>query len=122
MAEYYFNFIANKKTAESCGLFANPGSSMSVNSRKVLEAENIIAGAFASRQIDEDMIKKFDVIYGITASHEARLKENFPKYTGKIKSMPEDIGDPYGGSLEDYAACFEKIKKSVDVIKKSLIL
>jgi len=34
--------------------------------------------------------------------------------------MPEEINDPYGGSLEVYEECFKKIKKSVDIIIKSV--
>ena len=120
MAEYYFNFIGNGMIAESCGLFANPGSSMSANAQKVLIANNIGDISHKSRQADAEILKEFDIIYGITAHHEARLKESFTEYADKIFSMPEDIGDPYGGSFEVYAQCFENIKKSVDIIKKSL--
>jgi len=128
MAEYYFNYIcaAEGITAESCGLAAYNGSIISQNAEKVLTRHNIIVGRddpgapHIARQINEDIIKKSDIIYGITIHHEARLKEIFPKFAGKITSMPEDIGDPYGGSLEVYEKCFEKIKKSVDIIIKNL--
>jgi len=90
---------------------------MSGNAQKAL---NICGAAHKSRQAGEDILKGFDLIYGITAHHEARLKEDFPGFADKILCMPEDIGDPYGGSLEVYEKCFENIKKSVDIIIKSL--
>ena len=74
-----------------------------------------------SKQISEDIIKESKFIYGITNHHQARLKENFPEFADKILCMPENISDPYGGNLEIYARCFEKIKQSVDVIIKSLL-
>ena len=97
---------------------------MSANAQKVLSANNIIDDIgdipHKSRQIDEDIIKEADVIYGITVHHEARLKEEFPESADRILCMPESIGDPYGGSLEVYEKCFENIKKSVDIIIESL--
>ena len=98
---------------------------MSGNAKKVLMSNNIIENIeniqHTPRQIDEQIVKEADFIYGITVHHEARLKEDFPEYKDKILSMPENIGDPYGGSLEVYERCFENIKKSVDIIIKSLI-
>jgi len=122
MAEYYFNYIcaAEGIISESCGLAAYDGNIISKNAEKVLRAHNIAGISHKSRQINEDIIKKFDIIYGITIHHEAKLKEIFPQFAEKITRMPEDIGDPYGGSLEVYEECFEKIKKSVDIIIKNL--
>jgi len=124
MAEYYFNYIcaAGKTAASSCGLAAYPGNFMSANAEKVLESHNIADISHKSRQINVDIIKEADIVYGITIHHEARLKETFPEFADKILCMPEDIGDPYGGSLEVYAGCFEKIKRSVDIIIERLLL
>jgi len=126
MAEYYFNCEMKKLgkegeiIAESRGLAAEPGSYMSANAQKVLLSDNIINNSdditHKSRQISEKIIKEAEIIYGITVHHELRLKEEFPEFKDKIFSMKEDIGDPYGGSLEVYGRCFENIKKSVDVI------
>jgi len=131
MAEYYFNGEAQKLglnfIAESRGLFAESGRNMSSNAKKVLEAQGITVGDDAlgvplhtSKQIDENIVEKSEFIYGITVHHQARLKEEFPKFADKILCMPENIGDPYGGSLEVYEKCFENIKQSVDIIIKSL--
>ena len=130
MAEYYFNSEMKKNgrdceiIAESRGLHADTGSRMSGNSRKVLALNNINDGdiIFKSRQIDDETVKEAEFVYGITTHHTARLKEEFLEFKNKILCMPEDIGDPYGGSLEIYEKCFEDIKKSVDIILKSLIV
>ncbi|MCL1859319.1 MAG: hypothetical protein FWF92_08815 [Oscillospiraceae bacterium] len=134
MAEYYFNYSIKEEakksgkileiTAESRGLHAETGSFMAGNAKKVLISNNIIDNdeniIYRAKQIDEEIIKEAEFIYGITVHHELRLKEEFPEFKDKILSMPENIGDPYGGNLEVYEKCFEKIKKSVDVIIKSL--
>ena len=130
MAEYYFNSEAGNREseliiAESCGLAAENGSYMSANAKKILALNNIVKNTedihFKSKQINGKIVKEAEIIYGITVHHEARLKEEFPEFKDKILSMPENIGDPYGGSLEVYEKCFESIKKSVDIILKSLL-
>ena len=129
MAEYYFNNemkkFGVKFTAKSCGLHAESGCQMSANAKKVLVSQNIVENiediTHKSKQIDEDIVKKAELIYGITVHHQDRLIEEFPQFKEKILCMPEDIGDPYGGSLEVYDKCFENIKKSVGIIIKSLI-
>jgi len=117
MAEYYFNSVASGITAQSCGLRAETGSRMSANAVKAL---NICGSAHKSRRVSESILKEFDIIYGMTVHHEARLKEEFPEFADKISCMPSDIGDPYGGDLDIYEKCFENIKKSVDIIIQSL--
>ena len=127
MAEYYFNSEMkklgkdNEIIAESRGLCAETGSYMSANAQKVLTLNNIAENiTHKSRQINEKNVKEAEIIYGITVHHELRLKEEFSEFKDKIFAMPEDVGDPYGGSLEVYEKCFDNIKKSVDVIIKSL--
>ena len=119
MAEYYFNSQIKKPgvTAVSRGLCADIGSRMSRNAQTVLGLNN---SEHKATQVDEEIIKQAAIIYGITVHHELILKEKFPQYQDKIFSMPEDVGDPYGGSLEVYEKCFENIRKSVDVIIKNL--
>jgi protein-tyrosine phosphatase len=109
---------AESAAAESRGLCAEGGGQMSANAVKVLKMQGICVNPenHTAKQIDEEAVKSADFIYGITVYHEARLKEQFPEFADKIKSLPEDIGDPYGGSLEIYEKCFDDIKKSVDMI------
>jgi protein-tyrosine-phosphatase len=129
MAEYYFNDEMKRLglnfVAKSCGLHAETGCQMSANAKKILASQSIVEKIediiHKSKQIDEDIVKEAEFIYGITIHHQIRLTENFPEFKDKILSMPENIGDPYGGSLEVYEKCFENIKKSVDIIIKSLV-
>jgi len=125
MAQHYFNSEIKKTgktgiTASSCGLCANAGAPMSSNAIKVLAARNIAGEAHRSAQADGDIIGACDLVYGMTAHHEAALKQRFPEFADRIFCMPENIGDPYGGNLDVYERCFEGIKKSVDTIIGSL--
>jgi len=129
MAEYYFNHInkSNKYqgySAVSRGIYAEAGSPMAANARRVLLDNNIAADEahilHVSTQIDEQIMQDAAFVYAITANHANVLRSSFPDYTDKIISMPEDIGDPYGASLETYAECFDKIKCAIDIIVEDL--
>ena len=126
MAEYYFNYKAGPKghKAVSRGLQAENNNLMAENARRIL-LDNTIISSFADilhkpTQIDEQIIRGADLIYGLTENHAAVLRANYPEYAEKIFAMPENIGDPYGANLEIYAACFEKIKIAVDAIIENL--
>ena len=136
MAEYYFNHEMRKINKEneykavSRGLRVAYGEPAALNAIKTLASNNIIrnirdinsdinniAGIpHESKQIDGKIIEEADFIYGITEAHAKILKEDFPQFQAKIFAMPENIGDPYGGSLEVYEECFKNIKKAVDII------
>jgi len=133
MAEYYFNNINNINSdkpdnsgvsAVSRGLSVGYSAPMALNAKKTLVSNNIIRNIdeilHESKQIDEKIIEEADYIYGITEAHSNILKENFPQFAAKIFAMPEDVGDPYGGSIEIYEKCFEKIRKAVDMITEEL--
>ena len=125
MAEYYFNYKAVPDyKAVSRGIYAGNNNLMSANSQQVLLDNNIIPNIddilHKSAPVDAEIMREADLIYGITDNHAATLQENYPEYADKIFAMPESIGDPYGGSLEIYAECFEKIKTAVDSIIENL--
>jgi protein-tyrosine-phosphatase len=124
MAEYYFNSEIKKlgghTAAGSRGLAADFGAPMANNALLVLASRDIDGKGHKSAPLDFDAMQSFDAVYAMTIHHEARLKEQFPDCADKIFCMGENIGDPYGGSLEIYESCFESIQKSVDSIIKSI--
>lgn len=125
MAEYYFNHkCSGDFTAVSRGIYAETNNLMSANAKKILLDNNIISNIsdilHKPAQIDEKIIREVDFVYGITENHANILRANYPGYADKILVMPENIGDPYGASLEVYVACFERIKSSVDIIIENL--
>lgn len=54
-----------------------------------------------------------DIIVGISSRHSMTLTGYYPQYASKIISMDEDIPDPFGGDIDDYKACMEKIHASI---------
>lgn len=125
MAEYYFNHKMknNEYAARSCGIAAHGSGCMSKYAAQIIkmyipESET---GLFRSRQVDEGMIAEAYRMYGITKRHAEYLKENFHQYQNKIFAMPNDISDPFNGSLDTYKKAYEDIKIAVDAIIKELL-
>ena len=120
MAEYYFNYKAGGHKAESRGIYAESNNLMAANARQVLLDNNIITNIadilHKPKQVDKNIMSGADFIYGITNNHANILRADYPEYADKIRAMPENIGDPYGAGLDIYAACFENIKRAVDII------
>lgn len=68
-----------------------------------------------ARQIDEDAVRKSDIIVGISQRHTDMIKQLFPHLLkGKIViSMPSDIPDPYGGDIDIYRQCLMDIEDGI---------
>lgn len=118
MAEALFRFLFPESTLVpfSRGLAAD-GSPISDNAVRALEERGVVpcAGAsyreHVSRTVTSEDIERAQYVVGITSSHAMSLIMNFPASASKIYSMPEDIPDPYGGDLDAYRRCLEKIEK-----------
>jgi len=105
--------------AVSAGLMAD-GSPISDNAVRALEHAGVPSRrpdndykSHLSRNVTEDMIKNAAVVVGVTSSHAMQLMLRFPAYASKIAVMPEEISDPYGGSLSRYEACLADIDRAL---------
>ena len=67
--------------------------------------------AHAARNLDENMVRRADLILVMTRQHREWLTEEFPEAASKhfllkeyagIKDDDPDISDPFGGSWEKY--------------------
>lgn len=122
MAEVVFNFdyADSGYIAESAGLAAD-GSPISENALDALFDEGYrVKGQHPSRMLTKAIIEAADIVVGISASHAMQIIMSHPEYAEKIYSMPFDITDPYGGSLETYKACLFDIKKALAIVAESL--
>ena len=116
---------AKRVRAVSAGLAAF-GEPISAHACEALEEAGIPSlpdndyKSHTSREIDIETMRCADLVVGISSSHAMRLMAAFPQFASKITCMPQDIPDPYGGSLEDYRACLEKIRAGVEKIYEGL--
>ena len=114
MAEALFNakYAGEDKTAASCGLFVT-GRTISANAEKALEDIGIHGFSHTPQNVNSELMRRADLIVGITGSHASQLIMSYPQFASKIAAMPKDIPDPYGGTLEDYKKCLEKIDEGL---------
>ena len=114
IAEALFNTMADNKKyhAESCGIYGDGISPISINAKEVL-AENGIEFSHISTPISVALVKDADYIIGMTANHARSIIAMFPEYSDKVFTMPSDISDPYGGNIEVYRFCRDEIEECI---------
>ena len=63
-----------------------------------------------ARTVTEEMMTEADEVIAISTRHAMELMLRFPQYTGKIRTLPMDIADPYGGDLAVYRQCLMQLR------------
>lgn len=111
----------------SAGVYAQNGSAMSINAKKVL-LENGILENHRSAEIDPGYIDQADVILTMTRSHLHALIQYFPQAANKIYTLSEyvngkatDITDPYGGNIDVYRQTFEELQQLLDALQSKIL-
>lgn len=118
-------FDCKRVRAISAGL-ASYGDPISENAVRALVEDGIESTPdndyknHISRPVNPELIKKADLIVGITASHMMALVSAFPEFAMKIVAMPKSISDPYGQDIEVYREALEEIKEGVRKIYDGL--
>ena len=95
--------------AESAGLRAPSGAWASDNSVRVMDEEGIDLRGHRSSPVTADLLRWADLVYCMTEEHAWRLGMFFPSFGDKVRVMPVEVPDPYGGEEEDYELCAERI-------------
>ena len=123
MAAALFNhiYMDDERYALSAGLAAD-GSPISEHACEVLMERGVLPTKendypnHVSRPADGALAASADMIIGLTASHATALMLRYPEFATKIYALPADIPDPYGGSIDDYRRCLEKIEKALSEV------
>ena len=108
-----------KRKAISAGLSPLPGAPISENAAIALYDAGVESNEenpwreHRAEKVNAELMKKCDLIIGISGSHTLALISEFPEFSEKICSMPKDIPDPYGGDIDEYKKCLEKIKDGI---------
>ena len=124
MAEGLLNLAAERENlpihASSCGISAirKPASENAVLAAAELGAD--ISGHVA-RQVTSELLNSADYILCMGARHLYALKDAYPQYASKLRTLAgRDISDPYGGTLDDYRRCAEEINCAIKSILPAL--
>ncbi len=130
MAEAIAKDVFAKKGVDaeviSRGIAVGGSESASENSKITMEEMGLSLDGFIPRQIDINDILWTDLVITMTESHKAYLAPVCNELNKELYTLSEaagekgEIGDPYGGRIEDYRECAEYIKKYIDIIAEKL--
>ena len=116
MAAALFNKIAMEKDLdvriESAGLFANDGEAASANSIAAMKDYGIDLWEHSAKSINAQLLESSDLVLTMTTSHKMALEQYLRDKVYTLCEFAEvdgDIPDPYGGDLEEYKICADKI-------------
>lgn len=113
------HFGGGRYMAVSAGLSAVEGESISENAVAALRGSGIKETAenpyssHRARNMTRELAARSDIIVAISASHLLRLTVAFPEFAEKMRVMPQDIPDPFLGSLATYEKCLRAIVSGV---------
>ncbi len=127
MAEVLFNARAQRAgesdqyIAQSAGTWALDAQPASTFAVTVMGRRKLDLSCHQGRTITSAMLDAADVVIVMTKSHAEALGSEFPTYRKKIHLMSElqsasfDIGDPIGGTLDEYESCAQELEKLIEV-------
>lgn len=96
---------------QSAGLSANNGELASVNSVTAMKEIGIDISEHRARKITPEEIPMWDAFFTMSKTH-AYILERGGVPTDKIY-VPSYIDDPFGGDLQEYRNCRDKIHEEV---------
>ena len=107
--------------ARSAGLYAASGAPITPAAVMALEEAGVASTpyndyrAHRAHSVTEGDVEWADVIVAITAAHAMELMLRFPDAASKIRTLPMDIADPYGGSAQDYRDCLLQLRYCLQI-------
>jgi protein arginine phosphatase len=110
----------------SAGLYAAAGHPASQQAVEVLRELKIDLSAHRSQPLTEFLAEKADLLVTMTDAHRETILHSWPKLAHKVfliksfgtSTVPADVSDPYGGSLQVY----RKTRDEIDQALSDLIL
>lgn len=108
-------------TATSAGLFADNGSPASRNSIQAVSECGLDLTSHKSKQLTAKLVKEAELIVTMTASHRDSILHHFPEVGNKVfliksfgtSTVPSDVSDPFGGSLQIYKKTRDEINQAI---------
>jgi len=117
-------------TADSAGLLALPGNSVSYLAQRVAAEHDVDLTEHKAKSVSKDFVDQSDLILVMEKSQEDSLLAAFPEAAGKVLlirhfarfgSRRRGISDPYGLEYEAYRFCFLDIEDAVSGLVEYLL-
>lgn len=105
----------------SAGVSAWQGSPASEGAKSAMRNQLIDLSSHRSRQLAADYVAAADLILTMTESHRHHVIAMYPAAAEKTYTLAafagkeNDIADPYGGGVEEYAACADEIGQLIEL-------
>lgn len=105
--------------AFSAGLYAKEGDPISPPAAEALQAVGIPATPendylrHRAHTITPEEAEGYDLLVGLTKGHAMELLLRLPQFASRIRVLPKDIPDPYGGDIEVYKHCLSAITEGI---------
>lgn len=120
MAAALFNKIAVKRgldvRIESAGIFANEGETASNEAIIAMKKYGIDLLGHHAQNVNTELLVKSDLILTMTAAHKMVIEPSAQDKTYTLcefAGIDGDIPDPFGGDIDEYEECAEKIEEAL---------
>lgn len=105
----------------SAGVAARPGDRVSENSVVALKKVGLDIKAHKSQPLTRELIDNAVAVLCMTESHRAMIQLSFDPVPQHIylfrefmpRAVGKEIGDPYGGPLNEYEACRDEMVEAI---------
>lgn len=124
MAEAVFRDLVKDRPdyeVGSAGVAAAPGMPASKHTTSILKEKGLHREDFASRMLDEKMLKAATHVFAMSGHHIAAIEEEFPEHADKIYLVSEfaqedkirgkDVSDPFGAGRAAYEETLADLEK-----------
>ncbi|MGI8281086.1 low molecular weight protein arginine phosphatase [Bacillus mycoides] len=113
-----------KFEVQSAGVFAYPGSDVSIHAKEALAEKGIVID-HAAKQVNDTLVDWADIVVTMTENHKQIVLGYYPSVEKKLDTLygltegvSKDISDPFGGSLSIYKETLEEMGKLVQTLLK----
>jgi len=122
------NGLHHYYTVSSAGVVAIPGSFPTGETVLVLGERDIDATRHRARVLDRDIVESADLVLCMTRAHVDAVLNLVPGARGKTFLLteicpdrePDEIDDPFGGTLDCYRECFKVIESCFECVVAKL--
>ena len=95
--------------ADSAGIAAQPAEDASANAVRVMRERGMDLSCHCAKNVTADLMAAATAVACMTERHADVLRRRYPQFAYKIRTLPEEIPDPYGGDLAAYEACADSL-------------
>jgi tRNA threonylcarbamoyl adenosine modification protein (Sua5/YciO/YrdC/YwlC family) len=102
----------------SAGIAAQEGAQASPGAMEAARRAGLSLDRHRTRSVSDALVAESDLVYAMAFEHLLRLRRLFPDASGRSRLLDPggaDVGDPFGGSVDDYVAAFRHLEGLIRV-------